>query len=123
MSCAKTAEPIDLPLGLYWVVDTGGPKEVQVQSHLPGGTNMPTRAHLRHLANMIEPSICGGDAVLCQITLTTCSISALHSVHVYVSTVAAWLGRAFSISEVTLRRAWLVLGWVTICGCVNHLDL
>jgi len=29
-------------------------------------------AHWRHLANTIEPSVCGGDAVLCQITLTTC---------------------------------------------------
>jgi len=29
-------------------------------------------AHWRHLANTIEPSACGGDAVLCQITLTTC---------------------------------------------------
>ena len=26
----------------------------------------------RHLANMTEPSMCGGDAALCQITLTTC---------------------------------------------------
>ena len=34
----------------------------------------PTRymgAHWRHLANTIEPSICGGNAVLCRITLTT----------------------------------------------------
>jgi len=30
------------------------------------------RAHCRHLANTIEPPICGGDAALCQITLTTC---------------------------------------------------
>jgi len=30
------------------------------------------RAHWRHLANAIEPFVCGGDAVLCQITLTTC---------------------------------------------------
>ena len=29
-------------------------------------------AHWRHLANATEPSICGGDAALCQITLTTC---------------------------------------------------
>jgi len=28
-------------------------------------------AHWRHLANTIEPSVCGGDAALCQITLTT----------------------------------------------------
>jgi len=27
----------------------------------------------RHLANTTEPSVCGGDAALCQITLTTCS--------------------------------------------------
>jgi len=32
----------------------------------------PMWALWRHLANTIEPSICGGDAVLCQITLTTC---------------------------------------------------
>jgi len=25
-----------------------------------------------HLANTTEPSMCGGDAALCQITLTTC---------------------------------------------------
>ena len=29
-------------------------------------------AHWRHLKNRIEPSMCGGDAALCQITLTTC---------------------------------------------------
>jgi len=28
-------------------------------------------AHWRHLANTTEPSVCGGDAALCQITLTT----------------------------------------------------
>jgi len=28
--------------------------------------------HWRHLANTTEPSVCGGDAALCQITLTTC---------------------------------------------------
>jgi len=29
-------------------------------------------AHWRHLTNTTEPSMCGGDAALCQITLTTC---------------------------------------------------
>jgi len=29
-------------------------------------------AHWRHLANTTELSMCGGDAALCQITLTTC---------------------------------------------------
>ena len=38
-----------------------------------GGTPTPYMgAHWRLLANTIEPSVCGGDAVLCQITLTTC---------------------------------------------------
>jgi len=27
------------------------------------------------------------------------------------------------INEVTLRRARLVLGWVTVCGRVNHLGM
>ena len=30
------------------------------------------RAHWRHLANTAQLSMCGGDAALCQITLTTC---------------------------------------------------
>jgi len=39
--------------------------------------------------------------------------------------VAAWLsGSALVwINEVTLRRARLVLGWMTVCGRVNHLGL
>ena len=28
-------------------------------------------AHWRHLTNTTEPSACGGDAALCQLTLTT----------------------------------------------------
>jgi len=27
-----------------------------------------------------------------------------------------------SINVVVLRQAWLVLGWVTVCGRVNHLS-
>ena len=29
----------------------------------------------------------------------------------------------FAINEVTLRRARLLLGWVTVCGQVNHLGM
>jgi len=29
-------------------------------------------AQWRHLKNTTEPSMCGGDAALCEITLTTC---------------------------------------------------
>jgi len=39
--------------------------------------------------------------------------------------VAVWLrGNALvSINKVTLRRVRLVLGWVTVCGRVNHLGM
>jgi len=51
-------------------MDPGGPQEAQVQSYSPGGANVPS--YWRHLANTIEPSACGSDAALCQITLTYC---------------------------------------------------
>jgi len=38
----------------------------------PGKHVLDAGAHWRNLANTIEPSICGGDAALRQITLTTC---------------------------------------------------
>jgi len=56
-----------------WVVISGGPKEAQVQSYLSGGANVPHGRTRRHQATMIEPSVCGGDATLCQIIMTTCS--------------------------------------------------
>jgi len=61
----------------FWFVDSGGPQEAQAQPYSPGNAHMcpmcpDGRARWRHLANTIEPSICGGDAVLYQITLTTC---------------------------------------------------
>ena len=33
------------------------------------------------------------------------------------------VGGFVSINEVTVCRAWLVLGWVTVCGRVNHLGM
>ena len=65
VSCAKAVEPIDLPFN--WVVDSRGPKKAQVAPMCPDG-----RAHWRHVTNTIEPSVRSDDAVLCQITLTTC---------------------------------------------------
>ena len=59
MSCAKTAEPIEMPFGIVWDVDSGGLKKAR-----------GVYTHWRHLANTIEPSVCGGDATCCQITLT-----------------------------------------------------
>jgi len=66
MSPTKTAEPIKIPFGLWswtavWDANSCGLKEARV-----GG------AHWLNLANTIEPSVCGGDAALCQITLTSC---------------------------------------------------
>jgi len=58
VSPAKTAEPIEMPFGICTRV--GPMKHV-----LSGG------AHRRHLANTIEPSMCGGDAACCHITVTT----------------------------------------------------
>jgi len=60
VSFAKTAELIDLTFGLWTLV-------CQRKHRCPHGI-----AHWRNLANMIEPSICGGNAALCQVTLTTC---------------------------------------------------
>jgi len=39
--------------------------------------------------------------------------------------VVAWLSGStlVLINVVTLRRARLILGWVTVCGQVNHLSM
>ena len=51
-------------------------------------------AHWRHLANTTEPSVCGGDAACCQITLTTCSL--------YYLLQTAGEIRCMSISEIKI---------------------
>ena len=48
VSYAKMAEPIEMPFGICTLV---GPRK-----HVLGGG-----AHWRHLANTIEPSMCGGE--------------------------------------------------------------
>jgi len=66
------AEAIDLLIGLSTPVGRRKHKFNhihQVAPMCPHG-----RAYWRLLANTTEPSVCGGDAVLCQITLTTCLI-------------------------------------------------
>jgi len=62
VSCAKTAESIDLPFGLWMLV--GRRKQEfnhirQVTPVYPHG-----REHWCHLANTIEPCVCDADAVL-----------------------------------------------------------
>jgi len=65
VNCAKTAEPTEMSFGLW--------TRVGWRKH---------GSHWRHLANTIEPSMCGSDAALCQITLTTC----------YTWSLFLWLG-------------------------------
>jgi len=55
------AEPIEMPFELWTRV--GRMKHVLM---------CYVGAYWRHLANTIESSVCSGDAVLCDIILTTC---------------------------------------------------
>jgi len=64
VSCPRTAEPIEMSFGLWT-------RNVPWKDVLHGG------AHWRNLANTIEPSVFGGYMrSFCEITLTTCYISA-----------------------------------------------
>ena len=67
---AETAEPIDLPFGLWTRVSRRKHRFNDIRQVAP--MCQYGRAHRRHLANTIEPSVCGGDAVSRQITLTPC---------------------------------------------------
>jgi len=58
VSGAKTAEPTEMPLGMW----TRRSNEACIRLGAPW----------RHLSNVTEPSVCGGDAAFCQVTLTTC---------------------------------------------------
>ena len=61
MSCAETAEPIEMRFGM---VSEVGPRKYV----LDGGV------HWRQLASAIEPCMCGGETPFCQIILTTCCL-------------------------------------------------
>ena len=70
VSCAKMAELIDLPFGLWTQVGERKHKchcIFQVAPMCRHG-----RAHWHRPANMIDPSVCGNDAALCQITFSAC---------------------------------------------------
>jgi len=60
VSCAKTAEPIDLRFGLWTQVGRRMHKFNRIRQVAPMCPD--ERTHCRHLANTIEPSIYGGDA-------------------------------------------------------------
>jgi len=65
VTCAKTAEPIEMSFGIW--------TRVGQRNHVLGGLQC-------NLANTKEPSMCGGDTACDQITLTTC----LPLSHLYV---------------------------------------
>ena len=46
---------------------------MNVDSGGPGKHVLDRDEHWRYLVNPFKPSVCSGDAVFCQITLTTCS--------------------------------------------------
>jgi len=68
VSCAKTAEPVDLPFGFWtWV----GPRKDKF-NRIRQVT--PMCRHGRHIGAIWQIQLnrlCGGDAALCQITFTT----------------------------------------------------
>jgi len=66
VSCAEVAKPIDLPFGLWTRV---GRRKHKFNHIRQGGANVRTLedTFAPHIANTIEPSVCGGDAVLCQL--------------------------------------------------------
>jgi len=64
------AKPMDLPFGLWIQVDRRKHKFSHIHQVVPLYPHV--KARWRHLGNTIEPSVCSRDAVLCQITLTTC---------------------------------------------------
>jgi len=80
---AKTAEPIKILFGLWARM---GPRNhllderpemlmnvsMEIMATIFGFLYMGS--HWRHLAYTTEPSVCGSDAALCQITLTTCLV-------------------------------------------------
>jgi len=68
--CAKTAEPIDMPFGLWTRVGRRKHKFNRIRQMAPMCPH--SRVHLCHLANTIEQFVNGGNAALCQITLTAC---------------------------------------------------
>jgi len=71
-----------------WDVDSGGLKEACIR----------WGAHWHHLANTTKPSMCGCDAALCQITLTTC-----------FSECSRLLVRSRSVSLVAVCSRWRLL--------------
>jgi len=70
MSCAKMAEPIEIPFGLWTWVGRRKHKFNRIRQVAPMCHH--GRAHWREPVNTTVLLISEGNAALCQITLTTC---------------------------------------------------
>jgi len=132
MSCAKTAEPIQMPFGLC--------------------SRMGPRKHVWHGGTLAQP----GEYDWTVRMRRRCGLMSNYFDHLFVNWYwrwragiqeqcllpsgvwwwmkkgwgqatgwAAWLSGSVlvSVNEVTLHRARLVLGWLTVCGRLNHFGL
>jgi len=71
----KNGQSDRFAVGIVVLVDSDGPKEAHGRfSRIRQAAPMCRhgKVHWRHLSNTMEPSVCGGDAVLCQFPLTAC---------------------------------------------------
>ena len=119
LSCAETAEPIYLPfcrLGPWTRV--GRRKHKFNRIHHVAPICPHRRTVWRHLANTIKPSICGGDAVLCQITLTTCfrSSSASSTSHARYR-VAKYTQKTFNYLQNAHRSMLMITVSTVVLNC------
>ena len=77
MSSAKTAEPIEIPFGMW--TQLGPRKHVGPMKHVCiDGLQIGATWRIP----LIEQSMCGGDAAFCQITLTMALVCFSHSFYV-----------------------------------------
>jgi len=83
-ACAEVAEPIDFPFGLWARVGRMMHKFNIVFARWRQCAHMGG-----HIRNTNEPSVCDGNAVLCQITLTTCYQLLMMCVFYYAQTFKA----------------------------------
>jgi len=71
-SCQNLATDKNLIKKLRWRRRTVDILKATQQAAEPVRCRCRWGAYWRHLSNTIEPSVCGGDAALCKITLTIC---------------------------------------------------
>jgi len=69
-------------------------------------------AHWRHLKNTTEPSMCGGDAALCQITLTTCYYCRYAALQYHIDEAYCYRWCSVVCLSICLSKSWaLQNGW------------